>query len=170
MEIHRFEAIWFAASLLLIVGFIATVTYGAVGVGIRMVDDQGGTIADPANPTESPNFEDPGVYTAGQNRYDVYVIARQFLFNPGTTSPIRVPAGSTVTFYVTSADVLHGFEVVDTNINVMVIPGQVTELTVTFEDPGTYGIICNEYCGGGHHTMEGRLTVVPQAEFNTTEA
>ena len=166
MQIHRYEAIWIAASILLIVGWIATVTYGAVGPpGIEMVDAEGGEVADPANPTASPNFRDPGVYAAGGDRFDVYVISRQFLFEPGTGTPIRVPAGSTVTFYITSADVLHGFQVVGTNLNVMVIPGQVTKVTVRFEEPRTYGILCNEYCGAGHHTMEGRLVVVPPAEF-----
>jgi len=46
-----------------------------------------------------------------------------------------------------------------------VIPGEVTELTVELNEPGEYGILCNEYCGGGHHTMEGKLIVVPEDEF-----
>jgi cytochrome c oxidase subunit 2 len=165
MEIHRYEAVWIGVSMLLIVGWIATVTYGAVGVGIEMVDDSGGQIAEPADPTASENFEEPGVYQTGPDEYAVYVISRQFLFDPGSSQAIRVPAGSTVTLYVTSADVIHGFEVAGTNVNAMVIPGQVTRMTVEFEDPATYGIVCNEYCGAGHHAMEGRLEVVPPAEF-----
>ena len=165
MEIHRYEAVWIGVSLLLIVGWIATVTYGAVGVGITMIDDSGGTVADPQDPTASSNFDEPGVYRTGPDDYAVYVIARQFLFEPGTSEAIRVPAGSTVTLYVTSADVIHGFEVAGTNVNAMVIPAQVTKLTVEFEEPGTYGIQCNEYCGAAHHTMEGRLVVVPADEF-----
>ena len=167
MEIHRFEAVWTAVSLLLIVGWIATVTYGAVGPpGIQMVDDRGGTVADPQNPTDSPNFRAPGVYETGPNEYAVYVVVRQFLFEPGTTEPIRVPAGSEVTWYLTSPDVIHGFEVVGTNVNAMVIPGQVTKITVEFDRPREYGLVCNEYCGAGHHTMEGRIVVVPPDEFD----
>jgi cytochrome c oxidase subunit 2 len=165
MELHRFEAVWIGVSLLLIVGWIATVTYGAVGPGIAMVDDSGGTIDDPQNAADSPNFREPGVYNTGDGTYDVYVIARQFLFEPGSSQAIRVPAGSTVTFYVTSADVAHGFEVAGTNVNTMVIPGQVAEITVEFDETGTQHIICNEYCGGGHHDMRGTLEVVPQSEF-----
>ena len=165
MEIHRYEAAWIAVSLLLIVGWIATVTYGAVGVGIEMVDDEGGQIAEPADPTASANFEEPGVYRTGPDEYAVYVVARQFLFEPGTSQAIRVPAGSTVTLYLTSADVIHGFQLVGTNVNAMVIPGQVTKLTVEFEEPATYGLLCNEYCGAAHHAMEGRLVVVPPEEF-----
>ncbi|MFB6155908.1 MAG: cytochrome c oxidase subunit II [Haloferacaceae archaeon] len=169
MEIHRFEKIWLAAALLLIVAFIATVTYGAVGAGVQMVDDSGGTVDQQAiqngNYGSQPNFRAPGVYQTGPNEYDVYVVARQFLFEPGTSSPIRLPAGSTVTFHITSADVIHGFEVVGTNVNTMVIPGQVSEMTVRFENPNHYGIVCNEYCGAGHHTMEGAIEVVPEDEY-----
>ncbi|MGQ9491600.1 MAG: hypothetical protein ACUVR4_12035 [Anaerolineae bacterium] len=34
-----------------------------------------------------------------------------------------MPVGSTVTFYVTSADVQHGFAIRDTNINMQIVPG-----------------------------------------------
>ena len=166
MEIHRFEAAWIAASILLIVAFIATVTYGAVGVGIEMVDAAGGTVEDPSNPTESPAFEEPGVTcTPDASSCDVYVIARQFQFQPGSTDPIRIPAGTPVTFHMTSPDVIHGFEVPGTNLNTMVIPGQVTRITVTL-DRGEYGIVCNEYCGAAHHTMSGRIVAEPPAEFS----
>jgi cytochrome c oxidase subunit 2 len=168
MEIHRYEKIWLAAALLLIVGFIATVTYGAVGAGVSMVDDSGGTVdADALGETE---FGDPGVTQVGANEYDVHVVTRQFLFQPGTTSPIRVPADAEVTFYITSADVVHGFEIPGTNVNVMAIPGQVAKVTVRFDEAGEYGIVCHEYCGAGHHTMAGQLVVVPQDEYETEDS
>jgi cytochrome c oxidase subunit 2 len=169
MEIHRFEKLWLVASLVLIVAFIVTITYGAVGPGVAMVSDSGGTV-DPANPTASENFRDPGVYETGNGEYEVYVLARQFLFEPGTTNAIEVPVDSTVTFYVTSTDVQHGFNLVGTNVNTMVIPGQVAEFTVQFDETRTYGIVCHEYCGSGHHTMAGNLTVVPQDEFDGGDA
>ena len=135
MHVHRFERLWFAGALVLIVLFIGTVTYGAVGAGFGMVGDAGVRV-DPTDPTASTAFEEPGVYaTDGANRYDVYVVARQFRFQPGTVDPIRLPAGSTVTFHVTSSDVTHGFEVVGTNVNVMAIPGEIARVTVEFEEP-----------------------------------
>jgi cytochrome c oxidase subunit 2 len=164
MEIHRYEKLWTAAALLLIVGFIATVTYGALGPGVTMVDDSGGTI-DSGSLGET-QFGDPGVTQTGENQYEVHVVARQFLFQPGTGSPIRVPANSEVTFYITSADVVHGFEVAGTNVNVMAVPGQVAEITVRFDEPAQYGIVCHEYCGAAHHTMAGQLVVVPEDEYS----
>jgi cytochrome c oxidase subunit 2 len=169
MNVHRFEKFWIAASMVLIVAWIATVTYGAVGPpGISMIDDSGGTVDQTAianNQFGGENFREPGVYESGEDHYDVYVVARQFQFSPGSGEPIRVPADSTVTFHVTSADVIHGFEVVGTNVNAMVIPGQVTEMTVRFDGPTSYGVICNEYCGAGHHTMAGTIEVVPREQF-----
>lgn len=166
MDIHKFEKAWLVASLLLIVGFIVTITYGAVGAGVAMVDDSGGTI-DSTTPTDSPEFRDPGVYETGDRQYDVYVVARQFQFDPGTDEPIRVPAGSTVTFHLASADVIHGFELAGTNVNIMVIPGQIATATVEFEDEATYGMLCNEYCGAAHHSMEGQLHVVAPESYES---
>jgi len=149
----------------LIVGFIATVTYGAVGPGIAMIDDDGGSI-DPDTINDDERFSDPGVTHVGGNEYEATVVAQAWLYTP---SEITVPANSTVTFYVTSRDVTHSFTVAGTNVNTMVVPGEVSQMTVKFDEPGEYGILCNEYCGAQHHTMEGKLNVVPEDEFDLTE-
>jgi len=165
MEVHRFEKIWALVSVVLIVGFIATIAYGAVFVGVEMVDASGGTVeADALG--DHPQFSEPGVYETGENEYDVYVVAEQFQFRPGTGDPIRLPADSEITFHVTSGDVTHGFSVVGTNVNVMAIPGQIAEISVTFEEPGTYGVVCHEYCGSAHHEMAGQIVVVPQSQYD----
>jgi cytochrome c oxidase subunit 2 len=168
MEIHRFEKLWLVASLVLIAAFIGTIVYGAVGAGVAMVDNSGGQV-DATDPTASDNFREPGVYRTSDGEYDVYVLARQFSFQPGSGNPIRVPEGSTVTFHVTSGDVTHGFNVVGTNLNTMVIPGQVAELTVEFGEPRSYHVACNEYCGAAHHDMTGTIVVVPADEFDASE-
>jgi len=164
MRIHRFEKLWLAAAFVLIAAFIATIVYGSLGAGVAMVGDEGGTV-NPDNPTASDNFRDPGVYQTGDGEYAVYVEARQFAFSPGTNQPIRVPADAEVTFHVTSGDVTHGFELVGTNVNTMVIPGQVAELTVEFDEARTHHIVCHEYCGAAHHAMEGTIEVVPRDQF-----
>ncbi|WP_096394691.1 cytochrome c oxidase subunit II [Halorubrum trapanicum] len=161
MHIHAYEKLWLALSIVLILALIGTVTYGAVGPGVAMVADSQSTI-DPTALDEDERFSEPRVEQVGENEYEAYVVARQFGFQP---DPIVVPANSTVTFYVTSADVIHGFEVVGTSANTMVVPGEVSEITVETDEPTEYGIVCNEYCGAGHHVMEGKLHVVSQSEF-----
>ena len=164
MEIHRFEKVWVACALLLIVGFIATITYGAVGAGVAMVSDEGGTVD--AQNLQDTEFADPGVRQVGEDEYEVYVVAQQFIFRPGTSEDIVVPANSEVTFYITSPDVIHGFNIVGTNVNSMAIPGQVAKLKVRFDEPKEYGIVCHEYCGAAHHEMAGVIRVVPESEFS----
>ena len=165
MKIHAYEKLWFIAALLLIVGFIVTITYGTVGLGITMVDDREETLS-PGDIPDDDRFGDPRVEQVGENEYEVYVVALQFAFQPGT---IEVPTDSTVTFYVTSRDVIHSFSLVGTNTNTMVIPGEVSTMTVEFDEPGEYGVVCNEYCGDGHHFMEGEVVVVEEDEFENDE-
>jgi cytochrome c oxidase subunit 2 len=77
---------------------------------------------------------------------------------------MTLPAATPVTFHVTSIDVQHGYEIVGTNGQTMVLPGYVSQFTTEF-DPGEYLVACNEYCGVGHHVMAARIRVVPRAEW-----
>jgi cytochrome c oxidase subunit 2 len=86
----------------------------------------------------------------------VYTVAHIFAFDP---AKISVPVGARVTFYVTSADVEHGFSIPDTGVNTMVTPGWVSEVSHTFKKAGTYLLVCNEYCGSGHQLMAGSVEV-----------
>ena len=161
MHVHSYEKIWLALGLGLILLLIGSVTYGAVGPGVSMVAADQPTV-DPTALDEDERFAEPRVEQVGENEYEAYVVAYQFGFEP---TPIVVPANSTVTLHVTSRDVIHGFEVVGTNANAMVVPGEVSEITVETDEPTEYGLLCNEYCGAGHHVMEGKIHVVSQSEF-----
>lgn len=78
-------------------------------------------------------------------------------------TPATVPAGQPVEIRVTGADVNHGFGVYDTNDRLVTqtqaMPGFTNVIRYTFTTPGTYRILCLEYCGLGHHTMVSQLTV-----------
>ncbi|OYR53800.1 MULTISPECIES: cytochrome c oxidase subunit II [Halorubrum] len=165
MHIHAYEKIWLAFAIVLILLLLGSVTYGAVGPGVAMVADSEGQI-DATALDEDERFAEPRVEQVGENHYAAYVVAYQFGFEP---DPIVVPANSRVTLHVTSRDVIHGFEVVGTNANTMVVPGEVSEITVEVGEPQEYGLLCNEYCGAGHHAMEGKLHVVPREEFESSD-
>ena len=111
---------------------------------------------DPRTVFTDPRFAAPGVTTTADGT-TVIMVALMFAFMP---NEVRVPAGRPVTFRITSPDVIHGFQIVGTNGNAMVVPGYVTEFTTTFA-PGDYLIACNEFCGLGHHAMHGRLIAEP---------
>jgi cytochrome c oxidase subunit 2 len=161
VHIHAYEKLWLALSIVLILALIGTVTYGAVGPGVAMVADTQPTV-DPTALDEDERFSEPRVEQVGENEYEAYIVAYQFGFEP---TPIVLPANSTVTLQVTSRDVIHGFEVVGTGANTMVVPGEVSSITVETQEPTEYGLLCNEYCGAGHHAMEGKINVVSQSEF-----
>lgn len=110
---------------------------------------------DPENLTAP--FDQPGLRQIGPGEYEVVLVAQTWSF--AGSEELRVPAGSTVHFKVTSRDVIHGFYIRDVLVNSMVIPGQVTEVTAKFDEAGTYQILCHEYCGLGHHLMASLVTV-----------
>jgi cytochrome c oxidase subunit II len=83
-------------------------------------------------------------------------VGQAWSFNP---AEIRVPAGAEVTFISTSVDVLHGFNIEGTRVNVMLIPGQVSRTGPHLPRAGRAPDICHEYCGVGHHFMHGKVIV-----------
>lgn len=88
--------------------------------------------------------------------YQVFAVAQMWQFQP---SEINIPAGSEVDFYLTSKDVVHGFNIADKNVNMMAIYGNINKTSVRFEKPGVYYITCHEYCGIGHQNMQAQVIV-----------
>lgn len=165
MHIHRFEKIWIGLSLFLIASFIGIVLFGFVAMDLKVPGIETGEPIDPTNLAETP-FSEPGVHKVEDGHYEVYMVVQQFLFRPGTAPPLTLPEDAKITFHLTSPDVIHGFEVPGTNLNSMVIPGQIASFTTRFTESGSYGIICHEYCGAAHHNMQGEIEIVPASEFD----
>lgn len=113
---------------------------------------------DPELVRSTAPFDEPGLRKLNNGEYEAVLVASAWLWD-GIDEDFVVPAGSTVHFKVTSVDYIHGMLIPETNINAMVIPGQVTEVEATFDEPGTYSLICHEYCGAMHHTMGAQFTV-----------
>lgn len=158
MNVHLYEKIWMWASGLLIVAFLATITVGVAGSALQPPSHV--ETIDPTRVWNDPRFAKRGVSVAEHGGgATVVVIAMMFAFQP---AEVHVPANRPVTFRVTSADVTHGFEIVGTNGNTMVVPGYVSQFTTTFRTPGEYLIVCNEYCGLSHHLMSAKLIVEAQ--------
>jgi cytochrome c oxidase subunit 2 len=152
--VHLWELAWILPSFALPVGMLAALAVTAWGAGITVVGDRGRI--DPTRVAESPLFKEPGVIQIAPGQYEVRMTAQIWAFAP---NEIRVPAGSTVHFWATSKDVVHGLLIPRHNINVMVLPGQIAHAQARFDTPGEYPIICHEYCGIAHHTMAGKIIV-----------
>jgi cytochrome c oxidase subunit 2 len=147
-----FIAVAMIAVLFVVAVYFVVHDYGLVAKTTKFYSD-------PTTPATLADFQGSGIKQTGPSAYNVYVMGRAWSWTPGTGTPITLPAGSHVTFYVTSGDVLHGFEVQGTSINLTAIPGVVGHISYTFDKPGTYYIICNEYCGVGHQAMIGKIVI-----------
>ncbi|MDH4283738.1 MAG: hypothetical protein OEV35_00310 [Gallionellaceae bacterium] len=86
---------------------------------------------------------------------DIYIAASTFQFRP----VLELQKGKSYRLHISSLDYVHGISLQPENINFQVYPGYEQVLTVTPNKTGTYGLICNEYCGLGHHIMLGRIYV-----------
>jgi cytochrome c oxidase subunit 2 len=75
--------------------------------------------------------------------------------------PIR--AGRPVEFRITSGDVNHGFAVYTSSwkllFQIQVVPGSTQTYVYTFRKPGSYRVVCLEFCGVGHAEMQSRIEV-----------
>ena len=158
MKVHVYEKAWIGVSLVLLVAFVAAVVITSLAMGVHPPSHM--ETIDPKAVGRDPRFASPGVRTGADGSIEAVVVAMMWSFNPGE---IRVPAGRRVKFRLTSPDVIHGFEVVGTNVNAMVIPGYVSEVVTRFDRPGEYLMVCHEYCGVGHHMMSGKLIVTGQS-------
>ncbi len=159
-EIDPWERIWLAISVVVLTIFAGALIISSVGFGFELPGVHGRV--DPTTVAKEGPFATPGLVQTGENEFVAYVVARQYAFDPAL---LTVPEGATVTFRVTSIDVQHGFKVAGTNVNMMVLPGQVSELTATFDDLGEFPYVCSEFCSIGHARMFGSLTVVAPEDF-----
>ncbi|MGP4106625.1 cytochrome c oxidase subunit II [Virgibacillus sp. L01] len=151
---HRLEEIWLGLSAGILILFMVVVGYQTFALGMGPPSNK--DTIDPEQVDQTAPFDEPGVNKVGENEYEVIMTLQAFGFNP---SEIEVPAGAEVTFTMTSKDVVHGFQVAGTNINAMVMPGHIQKITHTFDEPGEYLVLCNEYCGAGHQLMSTTITV-----------
>lgn len=156
--VYLYELAWILPSIAIPVGMLSALLVTAFGAGIHLPGDAGRI--DPAKVLETAPFDRPGVVQVGPLRYEARVIGQTWSFAP---NEIRVPVGSTVTFVATSRDVVHGLFIPHANVNVMLLPGQVSRVTARFNRPGEFLLMCHEYCGIAHHTMFGKVIVEPRS-------
>jgi cytochrome c oxidase subunit II len=153
---YLFEIAWILPSIAIPIAMLVAIALTAFAMGVRVPGVAGRV--DPTKLDQTVPFDQPGLRELAPGHYEAVITAQTFLFTP---NQLRVPAGAEVTFVLSSKDVIHGFKVENTPINVMVVPGQIARMTTTFREPGEYIFICHEYCGAGHHVMAGTIVVEP---------
>ena len=161
-EIVRTENRW----LIIMLGMLAIMMGIVVGTGITNALHPPSNVetVDPTALHLSGEFVESNLGSAIEPDGSVTarVLAQQYSFVPDC---VLLPADTPVKFRLTSADVIHGFLLPDTNVNTMVVPGFVAEVRTTFNEPGDYTMPCHEFCGVGHQGMWAHVRVVPKEQF-----
>jgi cytochrome c oxidase subunit II len=149
-----YEKIWLWLASLMIGVFVAAVIIAASSHAVQPPSHV--ETIDPTRVRIEGDFAKPRVEIADDGAARVIGLSSMFRFEPDV---MRVKAGKKITFRLTSPDVVHGFQIVGTNANVMVVPGYVSQFSIVLDKPGEYLVVCNEYCGLAHHLMSARLIV-----------
>ena len=161
MGIDPWEKNWMLISIVLLVVFAAAVTIAGFAAGFQLPGPE--SEIDPRTVTEQGPWAEPGLHQIGEGEFEAYVLSQVWSFSP---RELVVPVGAEVDIYVTSSDLQHGFKITDTNVNMQIVPGQVSRLSFTFDEIGEFPYICTEYCGSGHAAMFGTVKVVSQEQFD----
>lgn len=78
-----------------------------------------------------------------------------------TPSDITASVGEPIHLRLTSDDVIHGFAIGQSDRPAVdVNPGEMTELTLSFDAPGKYTYYCTRWCGLNHWRMRGTIEVI----------
>jgi cytochrome c oxidase subunit 2 len=102
----------------------------------------------------------------------VYVTAKQwmwkFTYPDGRSANdiLTVPLGRPVKLVMTSRDVIHSFYVPGFRNKQDVLPGRYTTLWFQPTKPGSYPILCAEYCGTSHSMMRGSVVVLTPGDYD----
>jgi len=164
MNIDLYERIWMYGVGAVLALFFTSTAVAALGHQIHPPSHIE-TIA-PASVLSDPRFRKQGVAVDAKGRIHARVVGLMFTWMP---AEMTIPADTPVTFHLTSIDVIHGYQIVRTNGQSMVVPGYISQFTTRFA-AGEYLIACNEYCGVGHHTMAAKLHVVPAGQWKAPPA
>ncbi len=86
---------------------------------------------------------------------DAYLKSQMWAWYP----VLKFKKGQTYRLHISSVDLQHGFSLQPMNMNFHIVPGYDHVLTITPTMAGEYTVVCNEFCGIGHHLMTGRILV-----------
>jgi cytochrome c oxidase subunit 2 len=87
---------------------------------------------------------------------EVYLRAQMWNWTP----ILKLKKGVNYKFHISSVDLMHGFSLMPLVMNFQIVPGHDNILNMTPTSTGTFHILCNEFCGIGHHTMIGKIIVI----------
>ena len=169
MQVDTLERRWVWVTGLIVVTMLASIIYTAFKLHAQPPSNVEIIDSTQLHLTEEFAEDNLGPRSNPDGSVTVVLVAHRYGFSP---NHIELPAGVPVTFRVATADTLHGLHIPGTNIDTMVVPGYVSEITasIQYDEVVKHGsldadgkvtvpIYCNEFCGLNHHFMWSRVTV-----------
>lgn len=157
MEVDRYERIWLLGSAVFILTAVAAIISSVVFHTAELPTPAGRI--EPELVSSTAPFDEPGLHQRDDGSWELIYVGQAWAWTP---QEVVIPAearGEEITIKSTTLDVIHGMKITQTNVNIMLIPGQISEVDVTFDEPGTHTLICHEYCGIQHHVMGAQIIV-----------
>jgi cytochrome c oxidase subunit II len=114
------------------------------------------------------------LYVAPANAMELRVTGQKWFWSAaypegfavgGVGAEFVVPTNRPVKVVGTTTDVLHSFFVPNFRVKQDMLPGRYTTLWFEASEPGTYPVLCTEYCGKDHSNMLAKITAVPPEQY-----
>jgi cytochrome c oxidase subunit 2 len=102
---------------------------------------------------------------------EISLVAQQWMWkfqHPGgqrEINQLHVPAGQPVRLSMSSQDVIHSLYFPALRIKQDVLPGRTTVEWFQADRPGSYYLLCTEFCGTAHSEMRGEIVVLEPAAY-----
>lgn len=102
---------------------------------------------------------------------EIHVLAKQWMWKVQQPNGVReinelhAPVDRNVELVMTSEDVIHSMFLPSLRLKQDVLPGRYTYLWFKAEKPGTYHLLCAEFCGTEHSRMLGRLVLMTADQY-----
>lgn len=83
--------------------------------------------------------------------------------------PLVLEAGTEYDLHLSTYDVQHALSIrpednLSQQMNLDMMPGYEWVVPMEFDDPGTYHVLCTEFCGNGHERMHASFEVVEEID------
>ena len=156
-----------------IIGTSAIVLWLAVFGTVELVIPYGAGAGEGPSPIWTPAAKQSSTWTPGTNTaLQVQAIGQQWVwtyrypqFGGMESTVLYLPVDTSVTFHVTSLDVIHSFWAYKLGVKADANPGVDNVAYVTPKSMGTVTVRCNELCGIWHGAMFNSGQIVSQSAF-----
>ena len=87
-----------------------------------------------------------------------------------TLNDMRIPVNRPILLQVAATDVLHSIYFPNLRLKTDAVPGTINPLWFEAIETGEFDIGCAQHCGMAHYLMKGKLTILPEREYEAWAA